>query len=137
MGRMGRRAATRRLDARVASLAGRVIRSVRYVELANDAGEELWGLEDPDLDSVDHGLELVLDDGRVISVAWDHQFAHHDLNVFEGPLQPDVVSSGASAWDVTTRSRWSAVLGVPIQDARLDWLGALDRAAKRGHRTWF
>lgn len=108
------------LKARVASLVGARVSGVRYVELTHEGLPEHWH-ENPDLDSLDFGLEFDLDDGRVVSIAWDWQFESHDLNVFEGALQPERVSSGAAIYDVGNRSRWSELLGRRIEDARLDW----------------
>lgn len=89
-------------------LVGRRIKKVRYIELAYEGqpgpmwhAGALW-------DSVDHGLEIDLDNDQTWSIIWKQHGPNEALLVYEGLLRPaELLPDAGTYWDVT--DHWHAL----------------------------
>ena len=110
-------------EKRVEELVGQEIIRVRYHEIdyrdADDQplAEPQWNWC-PDLDSLDHGLDLTAADGAVFHVTWGAEFTQYGVTVQTDPLR-DVTA--VRVWDVTSGSRWAPLVGRRIVTADVFW----------------
>jgi hypothetical protein len=114
----------------VEEMVGHRIAKVRYHEIAyTDAdgvplAEPEWNWC-PDFDSLDHALELTMEDGTVFYLTWGWEFEQYNITVQSAPLH-DV--SAVRVWDVTESSRWTPQLGQKITavDTFWSWISMAD-----------
>jgi hypothetical protein len=122
-------------------LVGRELKSVRYYDI--DYRREDWaaGRTGPriilnqaewsqptwayaDCDSLDFGIDLEVTDGSVFSVTWDPPGQQEGLGLRQERLldqafRPDI---WAAVWDVSSRSRWTPLVGRAVTDVQLHYL---------------
>jgi hypothetical protein len=99
---------------RLAALVGRRIANVRYWDGGPTYDGLPWEERGSGFDVCD-GLELDLDDGAQLSIqAHGGGLAAFSKSVLD--LDPYYGTKGV-VWDVSTRSRWAPLLGLPIVDA--------------------
>ena len=67
-------------------------------------------------DGVDYGVELDLSSGRTLAISWEPPGNHESLDLFAGKLIGSVLDDepDVAVWEVTTRSRWSHLVGNAI-----------------------
>ena len=110
-------------EKRVEELVGLEITRVRYHEIDyRDADDQPLAVPQwnwcPDLDSLDHGLDLTTEDGAVFHVTWGAEFTQYGVTVQTDPLH-DVTA--VRVWDVTSESRWAPLVGRRIVAADVFW----------------
>lgn len=104
-------------------MVGHRIDTVRYHELLyTDAEGTLlpepeWNWH-PDFDSMEHAVELTMQDGAVFYLTWSSGFEQYNISVQSEPLH-DV--SAVRVWEVTKTSRWTPLLGQKIVAADSYW----------------
>jgi hypothetical protein len=74
-------------------------------------------------DSVDYGVELQMQGGRVFSMTWDPPGMREGIGLRELPLLGTGVRADADVaiWDVSERSGWAGLLGADVTDVRLHY----------------
>lgn len=97
-------------------IVGRRIREVTYVEIDYGADEPMWSSLSPHFDSLDHGLNLVLDSDETVSITWDWTYAHYGISLARGPLR---LRPGPVYWPAS--ERWHEFLNLPVEQAQLYW----------------
>jgi hypothetical protein len=77
----------------------------------------------PGCDSVDHGVELTMTNGRQFTVTWDTSGWIEGIGLREQPLIGSAVTETAdvAVWDVGARSRWSQLIGVAVTGVGLHY----------------
>lgn len=78
----------------------------------------------PTFDAVDYGVELHTDSGQVFSVAWDPPGPQQEgIGLREVPFLGTGISAEANfaVWNVTHRSRWTALIGTTVSDVELSY----------------
>jgi hypothetical protein len=70
-------------------------------------------------DTVDFGIELLMGDGKILSVSWDSEVVQYEISVREIPLNR--VFNNTSVLDVTKRDYWIPLLNNPIQHIFIYW----------------
>jgi hypothetical protein len=70
-------------------------------------------------DTLDFGLELETDRGATFTVSWDPPGDRDGVSIAQAPLR--FTGSPIAIWDVTKRSRWSALVGQPVADVTLHY----------------
>ena len=78
----------------------------------------------PGFDTLDWGLELETDNGLIYSVTWDPPGMREGIGISRAPLIGTALTDDASAaiWDVTERSRWTSVVGQPVDNVTMHYL---------------
>ena len=105
-------------DNRVHMLLGKVISKVIYYEV--DYGDGLFHFfDDPRFDSLDFGLDLVLEEEERFAITWGDEFWQYGISVKPKPLVS--VQWTDRMLDVSTCSRWRLVLGKKIRSAEVSW----------------
>ena len=104
-------------ERRLNALNGERLASVQYTEIAYETGKPCW--RSTDFDTVDYGAQLNTESGKSFSVIW-HSTFDFGLMFYEGDLGFEAVSTAAT-WDVTRNSRWSRLIGKPIEEAKAFW----------------
>lgn len=99
-----------------ASLYGHAISKVIYWDFRPESGDPLQ--RHASCDTTEFAVELHLDDGKVLSVAWDAygQLNDHGLRILAGRF-PDVrgvAPEQLGPWEMTRDERWAAFIGRPI-----------------------
>lgn len=99
------------------------IRDVRYHEIlySDENGITLdvpqWN-KDEAFDSLDFGLDLILDDGSCWHITWGSEFIQYGLSVLR---EPHRYVGTIRVWPVADESRWRPLLGKRIISATVDW----------------
>ena len=104
-------------EARLQTLSGRVLQTVRYYELYSEGKtvpEYDWRGEGVDV--LDFGLDLVTDDGT-FGIIWENDFVHYHVGIHHHSLSDETAQ--ATTWDVT--SRWQELVGQEIVEAKAWW----------------
>ena len=73
----------------------------------------------PEFDSVDYGLELVGDGGRVVGLEWTDRF---DVWCGVWIVEGGIGKVGRAVWDVSERSRWSSMVGRCLTHVEVHWV---------------
>ncbi len=124
-------------------LNGSRLRAVRYFDIDYGRGtlaphwrgprqvvdEDEWkdpSWRFPDCDSIDYGLELETESGRIFSVTWDSPGEREGVGIDEVPLIGSGFQDDAdvAVWDVRDRSRWHGFIGqeiVAVQPRYRSW----------------
>lgn len=125
-------------------LVGQVLSAVRYVDIdyaemdhpdrpkgprliADPAEREQPMWRYPGFDSIDYGVELETEEGRVFSITWDPPREIEGIGIRELPLL-DTLRPGAAVaiWDVSEEDNWRDVRGrhiVAVELKYLPWSG--------------
>lgn len=98
-------------------LIGEQLVAVRYFECPNEDHKPYWKRKF--FDSLDQGLDLEFEMGRVFSITWDWSFACYGLMVHEGSLA--TMLSDYAMWDVSNDSGWAPLIGGKITDVTVYW----------------
>ena len=101
----------------LASLCGERIASIRYREIKYDDGKPRYVAADHH--SLDYGLELHLESGRVVSFIWQWPVSFY-LAIVSGDLSAEVTGEHA-CWDASATAPWPTLLHRPLGAARLAW----------------
>lgn len=101
----------------IATLPGDRVGRVIYHELKYTDDRPFY--REPDHDSLDFGLELVLESGRTFSFIWKWPVSYY-LAVLVGDLSSELTGEHAS-WDVSGESPWESILTRDICAAHLEW----------------
>lgn len=104
------------LEIRVHQLVGLTPRRVTYFEIDYGDSRPAWS-SDPRFDSLDFGLQLVMTSGEAVNLSWGGEFYQYGVS-FGVQLE---AGGTTRAWDVSEASRWNALLGKRIEDARVFW----------------
>ena len=107
-------------EARALSLVGLRLAAVRYLEFQYSEPPEP-AFRGPEFDSLDWGLEVVGDDGRVVGFGWSSEFEHFNVAILEDGLGIEATDR-TMIWDVSADSRWSAFLGRRVTGVRIQWI---------------
>jgi hypothetical protein len=78
----------------------------------------------PGFDTLDWGLELETDNGLIYSVTWDPPGMREGIGISQAPLIGTALTDDASAaiWDVTEHSKWTSVVGQPVDNVTMRYL---------------
>lgn len=78
----------------------------------------------PGCDSLDYGVELLTQSGRIYSVTWDPPGWREGMGINETPFAGSVLRPGAdvAAWVVTSQPDWAAVLTLPVTAVDLNFI---------------
>ncbi len=106
-------------ESKCSALIGERVVRVNYYELEYEGLEELWS-EHQDFDSLDHGLDLVMESGSSFGITWGGEFFQYGISLHPLPLDGHVVK-GARIQNVTASSRWLSYIGKPILTVDLQW----------------
>lgn len=96
-------------------MVGLRLAGVRYVGMDYDDPSFERGDE---LDSLDYGVELVGDDGRVVGLTWDDTFRGYGIGICEGA---SIRGAGHAVWDVSASTRWSSFIGEELTAVDVQW----------------
>lgn len=107
-------------------LVGRTIQAVAYYEIPYEDGQPMWNRESDSFDSLDFGLQLILDDGSTFSVTWGTEFTQYNVSIRRDALG-FVDGESARRWDVQPRWREHRLLDTPVTSARSVWVAADSR----------
>ncbi|GAA2391448.1 hypothetical protein [Dactylosporangium salmoneum] len=105
-------------DRRVDSLRGRRVLAVDYWDLCSAGPEPEW-----DFDECHHavmGAQLMTDAGPV-TVTWTATFYPYGVEVFLEPIARYLDEDGTQRVGPGADSRWKALLGQPVRDAKVSW----------------
>ncbi|WIM97292.1 hypothetical protein ACTOB_000799 [Actinoplanes oblitus] len=105
-------------DRRVGSLRGRRVLSVGYWDLNGMGPDAEWDFGD--WHHAVMGVQLTTGAGPV-TVTWTATFYPYGVEVFLQPIDRHVDQNGTQRVGPSTDSRWTAVLGQPVRDARVSW----------------
>ncbi|ASW57441.1 hypothetical protein [Plantactinospora sp. KBS50] len=105
-------------DRRVGSVRGRRVLSVGYWDLSGMGTDAEWDFGD--WHHAVMGVQLTTDAGPV-TVTWTATFYPYGVEVFPQPIDRHVDREGSQRVGPSTDSRWTAVLGQPVRDARVSW----------------
>ncbi len=103
---------------RVRRIVGESIAAVQYLEQDYGAKEPHWIRRD--FDSVDYGIEIRTESGRLFSITWEES-SFLGLLCYEGSLESEFPGETDAKWDVTRTSRWRNYLGRSITKGRVHW----------------
>ena len=106
-------------ESKCAALIGERVVHVFYYELEYEGFEQLWS-EHQDFDSLDHGLDLVMESGSSFGITWGDEFYQYGISLHPEPLNGNVVN-GARVQNVSASSRWTDYIGKPIVAVELEW----------------
>lgn len=89
-------------------------RGPREITADHEWLEPTWRYQN--CDSMEYGLELEAESGRVFSVTWDPLGDHEGIGIDEAPLVASTLTADAdvAVWDVSHHSRWSELVGQEI-----------------------
>lgn len=78
----------------------------------------------PRCDSLDYGVELRSQTGRLYSITWDPPGWREGLGIRETPFAESVLrpTADAAAWEVTSQSTWATVLRSPVTSVDLNFI---------------
>ncbi|MEV4845517.1 hypothetical protein AB0K20_20180 [Micromonospora matsumotoense] len=105
-------------DRRVGSLRGRRVLSVGYWDLSSMGPEFEWDFGD--WHHAVMGVQLTTDAGPV-TVTWTATFYPYGVEVFLEPIARHADQAGTQRVGPSADSRWTAMLGQPVRDARVSW----------------
>lgn len=114
-------------EAMLQQLVGRSIRALSYFEIPYEVVEPMWNRDSESFDSLDFGLEMLLDDDTIFSVTWGTEFTQYNVSIRREPLQFADAHS-ARRWEVSERWRARHLLDSKIVSARASWLAAFPPA---------
>ena len=89
-------------ESKCSALIGERVVHVFYYELKYEGLEQLWS-EHQDFDSLDHGLDLVMESGSSFGITWGDEFFQYGISLHPQPLNGYVVN-GASVQNVSASS---------------------------------
>ena len=107
------------LEERVAALCGERIAKVRYFEINYENGQTGWDTYKDRFHTLDYGLDLEMESGRIVGFIWDWVFMSHHIALRDGSIRDDIIDCAVR--DVTTDPAWAGLLHQPITEARLYW----------------
>jgi hypothetical protein len=107
------------LEERATALCGERITQVRYLEIAYENGQTGWDHYGDRFHTLDYGLELEMESGRVYSLVWDWEFAEYGITVQPGSSQDDI--QNCAVRDMTTDPAWVGLLHRPITAVEVYW----------------
>jgi hypothetical protein len=120
----------RAFDEHAQSLVGLRLASVMYVSIGD---EGVWA-EHPEVDTLDYGVDLVGDGGRVVGFTWGDSFYTYALQIDEGGgWRPDEEEGGV--WDVSEASRWSSLIGSTVTGVTVQWIDEEDASVDLSPRA--
>lgn len=101
------------------SVVGSRISSVSYIV---PSGEQ-WpdGREDGPIHEVDHGVELKLINGVILSVHWEMQGENEFLAVSSASLDDGSIGSLIGAIDVSGLPEWPSITGLTVRGLGIAW----------------
>ena len=105
-------------EQRVDSLRGRRVLSVGYWDLIGMGPDTEWDFGD--WHHAVMGVQLTTDAGPV-TVTWTATFYPYGVEVFLEPIDRHVSQDVTQRVGPSTDSRWTALLGQPVRDARVSW----------------
>ena len=105
-------------DRRVGSLRGRRVLSVGYWDLSGMGLDTEWDFGD--WHHAVMGVQLTTDAGPV-TVTWTSTFYPYGVEVFLQPIDRHVDQDRTQRVGPSADSRWTAMLGQPVRDARVSW----------------
>jgi hypothetical protein len=123
----------RAYDRAAQSLVGLRLATVRYVEIDYASMEYPAPAYDrmPDVDSLDYGLDLAFEGGRVVGFTWGQEFEMYDLELAEGGIP----KGDAAVWDVSETSRWRSFVGSRINRVEVEWIEDEERSVVLSGRS--
>jgi hypothetical protein len=100
---------------------GEVQRGGRLITAGDEWSDPSWRW--PDFDAVDFGVELDTADGVTFGLVWQQAGMNEGITMRRESLRPGrLVADGAFAiWDVTERSRWTALMPQRVTAVELFW----------------
>lgn len=101
-----------------ASLIGETIVSVSYFEIAYENNNQMWSY-DPEYDSLDYGLDLVMKSGKTKGIIWGSEFCQYGVSINSASLSTQL--KGVRKLDVSKNSRWQNLIGEEILTAKVVW----------------
>lgn len=105
------------LEARLQRLVGRTLTGVCYFEIDYGTPNPTWS-DDWGVDSLDFGLQLILDDGSRCNLSWGGEFAQYGISL-EAPVAESARRIRSA--EVSESSRWHTLLGRRIGAVRVYW----------------
>ena len=99
-------------------LIGETLASINCFQLDSPNSENYWNTCS-EFHTLDFGLDLIFESGKVYSLAWGDHFYQFDLQI-----KPFSISNEIAAFkkiDLTTNKNWSIYIGKCINDARPIW----------------
>jgi len=107
----------------IQALVSQRIAKVIYYEIdyakinVQSVEEPSWNL-DSRFDSLDFGLELVMESGDSYKIMWGEEFIQYGLSV---KLNVREDTGAMKAWDVTNSVRWQKLIGKKISRVKVFW----------------
>lgn len=100
------------------SLIGEAIDKIEYFEIKCDGYETDFN-DDNHYDSLDYGVNLFMESGKVFGFIWGDEFFQYGVSILRNPLQSEV--SECREIDVSTSSKWNRYIGKKIVKSKVDW----------------
>jgi hypothetical protein len=105
-------------DSIAESLIGETIVSVSYFEIAYENSKQMW-CYDPDYDSLDYGLDLVMESGETKGIIWGSEFCQYGVSINSASLSTQL--KGVHKINVSNNSRWQNLIGEKILSSKVVW----------------
>jgi len=100
------------------NLIGEVIQKIEYFEIKYD-GYETNFEDDKSFDSLDYGINLFMESGKVFGFIWGDEFFQYGVSILSTPLQSEV--SECREVDVSKSSKWNPYIGQEIINSQVNW----------------
>jgi hypothetical protein len=101
-----------------AGLIGETIVSVSYFEIAYENSKQMWS-HDPEYDSLDYGLDLIMKSGKTKGIIWGSEFCQYGVSVNSDSLSTQL--QGVQKINVSKNSRWQNLIGEEILNTKILW----------------
>jgi len=105
-------------ESNLQSLVGERIKAIQYYEVEYENGEVLWNY-DPRFDSLDYGLDLVMESGLTKGIIWGSEFCQYGISMVSQSLSLEL--RGGRKIDVSNTSRWKDIIGREIENVKIIW----------------
>lgn len=100
------------------SLEGELLSSVEYFEIKYDGYEMPFNLA-TEFDSLDYGINLFMQSGKVFGFIWGSEFTQYGVSILNSSLQSEVTD--CQKVEVSNSANWSGFLGHRIVSSEVVW----------------
>ena len=98
------------------------VSGLHWVTAAAEWDHPIW--RTPWCDSLDYGVELLTQTGRLFSITWDPPGWRQGMGIGEASFVGSVLrpTADVAAWRVTSQPNWAAVLRSPVTSVALNFI---------------